>query len=290
MLIMDDGMEKAMNNQNQQHGNPLLISPKRLVLGMIFRVLYIVLLAACTAQEPVGRDLIHLPLPILTCQQENVEWNGLVAGESTRQQVLDVLGQPDKDQIVQRVNIKIQMYAYDVNSPFLQTFPNVKHRIYFRSDDVIDWMEIVVADTDEAWHPIWEYGDNLGYEIDLAYFNNNSEYGFIDVESLPEKIYVWSECGVALNAFPQCTGDLQLYLQCEPVYEQNPDRAFSRRQFTQGVVPTVLAEPNPNDIVMIKYLFPPTTYDGFGTYYGDLIPFDTWYYYWYPDLPMVDPI
>jgi len=260
---------------------------RRFTIAIVLLVFILAFAAAVryALQSSIGRDVTQLPLPTLTCKDQSIAWHGLVAGRSTRQEVLHQLGDPDEDQIVQRLDIKAQMYAYDVDSPLLLQFPEVKHRIYFRNDDVIDWMEIIVADTDGTWHPIRDFAERVGYDFDLAYSNNNAEYGFIDVQGLPEKIYVWSECGIVLNAFPHCIEDPIKILDCKSGYEQEIDTMFTRRQFLEGIVPSVLRKPNGNDIVMTKFLFPPTTYQGFGTYYGKVIPFDTWYYYWYPDMP-----
>jgi hypothetical protein len=111
---------------------------------------------------------------------------------------------------------------------------------------------------------------------------NNNYRGSPQYDILGESdyVYVWSECGLALIVYEGC------YIEsgqprCRSLEDYfNPQVPISGSLNLRYPNPFPGLEPLPNasvnDIVLMKFIFPPTSYDGFKRYYMRAIPFGLW--------------
>jgi hypothetical protein len=125
-----------------------------------------------------------------------LDWRGITPGESTRQDVINALGTPDHVGTKQFGDSRVSFYEHKVEGGVIAEF--ARDRVFFRSDEVVAWLEVVVADRDGTFHTVQEMIDQLGEVLDVVYWNNNynpSSRQF-DVLAGPDQLYVWSECGL----------------------------------------------------------------------------------------------
>lgn len=234
-----------------------------------------VLITSCT----FARKASILPTPETSCSV-NIDWRGIKPGKSTREEVLETLGVPDHEGAQSVANQRVSFYAYSVEGGVVARF--AQDRVYFRSDGVVDWIEVVVADRDGGFHPIQEMIDELGAMLDTGYVNNNyrpSTTPQFDVLAGPDQVYVWSECGVAVHMFTHCfvlgSDDLHCALPNEVNQSEEDEMisvTFRHPEAIDSLKPIVTA----NNAMLMKFLFPPTSYKGFTTFYKNKIPFGMW--------------
>lgn len=235
-----------------------------------------ILLAACVSSPAQ----VMLPTPEAPCQA-TFAWQGIVPGKSTQQDVIDALGPPLEKGAERFDQHTTPFYAYRISGGTATQF--VQDRIFFRSDGVVDWLEVVVADRDGEFHSIRSMLDKLGNNLDAIYWNNNYRHysGQFDVLAGPDQVWVWSECGVALNT----TGDCNSSNKAEPLCSEAGN---SMEPMTHTSTTLTLRYPNrlpeafqvkdpsvDNDVLMM-FLFPSTSYKGFTEYYMQKIPFELW--------------
>jgi hypothetical protein len=128
---------------------------------------------------------VKLEAPESTCQTTPVPWQGLVPGQSTKTDMITALGQPIQ---TTRVNRRESIFVYP---------PTMRHgfgNVILLRDDVVDWVDVWVADLDGSFHTLAEFVQVYGNTLDRVYENRLG-----DVIG-PGQVYVWSECGVALIA------------------------------------------------------------------------------------------
>ncbi len=216
-----------------------------------------------------------LPRSQITCNID-ASWRGISPGQSSRREVIDILGKPQEMGIKRRGDKYYYNFTYAVNEGIIAEY--AKDRIFFRLDGIVAWMEIVVGDRNGSYSKLSDFTAELGTTLDTIYGNNNydpSGYQY-DVLGGPDQLYIWSECGLVLAALPNCSllenGDVK----CD--YPNNiGTNPFTLRQPTPYNVN--VQPPNLNGIVLMKFLFPPTTYEGFVDYYMYKIPFSLWVEY-----------
>ena len=143
----------------------------------------------------------QIPHPERQCST-TVDWQELIPGQSTTKDVIRILGNPSKKGRIKFEDKRISYYAYDVDGGVIADY--AQNRIFFTKDGVIDWMEIIEADSTDRVETVFDVVSLLGNELDVVFSNNNYRPGgiYYDVFDGPTNIYVWSECGVALEALP----------------------------------------------------------------------------------------
>ncbi len=153
-----------------------------------------------------------------------------------------------------------------------------KHRIFFTKDGVIDWMEIIEADRTDKVETAFDFVSLLGSELDVVYSNNNFKPGkyYYDVISGLTDIYVWSECGVAIEAL--LSSEASYFGNVETGCEKGTASPQMCSLYFRHRYPPLDAYPHydVNSIVFMKFYFRPTSYQGFADYYMYKIPFRTW--------------
>ena len=158
-------------------------------------------------------------------------------------------------------------YAYMVREGEVAKY--LQNRIYFRADGVVDWIEVVVGDADSSYHLISETAAHFGNILDTIYINSNyspkTAPGTVQMDEILgfDQFYVWSECGLALDAVPVKAAPDTIKLTTR---DPNPQDGYG----TIGLLP------NKNSIVLIRVLFNPTTYKGFEDYYQYIIARMEW--------------
>jgi hypothetical protein len=211
--------------------------------------------------------VVDLPQPEQVCAK-SIDWRGIKPGVSTKQDVVNLLGEPE-DQGFKRMTAtsganSFPFYTYKVDGGEIPGF--VKNRIFFRADGVVDWIEVIVGDQDGSYHKVSEIAAELGNTLDAFYINSDIgvyvEPGkWFETHRGPDYFYIWSACGVAIDALPINPIDNALTIR----YPNEP----------RGEVET---SPNANSVILIKFLFIPTSYQGFKDYYLNKTP----YQYAYP--------
>jgi hypothetical protein len=186
-----------------------------------------------------------------------------VPGESTRRDVVRILGKPSRkgtERYVdgRDVDGRVSCYAYDIEDGAMVGL--AEDRVFFGRDGVVAWIEATVADRDGQTHTIEEITDQLGTTLDQVYLNNNyrlpDQY---DVHSGPDDVYVWAGCGLAVTAVSPA------------VDEPSNDRGLMVRHpmstdFLQPIRPSLDAE------IMFEFYFPQTSFAGFEEFYRYWVP------------------
>jgi hypothetical protein len=213
------------------------------------------LLVACSSPIPPSSAL---PAPDFACQQ-SLDWRGIVPGESTRRDVVRILGKPARKGRERYVDGRVSFYAYRVEDGAMAGL--AEDRVFFGRDGVVAWIEVSVADRDGQIHTIDEITEQLGTTLDQVYVNNDyrlpNQY---DAHAGPDNIYVWAECGLAVGA-----GLLE-----------RVDQPSTTSLVIRHPVPAEdLFTPTPRmeDMVFFKFFFPPTSWTGFEEFYKDKVPF-----------------
>ena len=107
------------------------------------------LLAVASCTSPGGR-VVDLEQPENTCLAEPVSWQGIVPGQSTRQDVIEILGQPSQRGHSSQ-GVKVFVYP-----PIMKLASSYGNMIGFRDDDIVDWVDIWVLDSDGQFHTVAE--------------------------------------------------------------------------------------------------------------------------------------
>lgn len=233
------------------------------------------LTTACVAPSPNN----PVPAPSATCPA-TPSWHGIKPGHSTRREVVEALGNPPRRDSERFGNHSIPFYAYAVKDGVIAGL--VEDRIFFGPDGVVDWMEIVVADRDGQFHSVRETVARQGSILDTVYMNNNYRPGSgqPDIHAGPDQLYVWSECGLVLDALPGCSPSQLGGLKC--VSGENLMRSTaspSASMTLRRASPYHLAEGpflDVDGIVLMEIMFRPISYAGFEDAYMYKIPFGLW--------------
>lgn len=225
------------------------------------------------------QDASYLPTPDSKCNAE-LSWNGLIPGKSTREDVERVLGTPIEKGKLKFQDRNISYYAYKVNGGEISAY--ARDRIFFRSNGLIDWMEIIEADRNGQFEAVFDTVVQLGNKVDTVYSNNNYRplVTFGDVMGGPDQIYVWSACGLALDALPSSyspsfQADRQ---ECKPANSSDTISDICNL-VPQHPNPSYMGgQPGPdiNAVVLMKFYFQPTSYKAFTETYMYRIPYGLW--------------
>lgn len=219
-----------------------------------------------------------LPPPQTACNTD-ASWRGIQPGKSSRQDVVDILGQPQETGMKGSGATIYSYFTYTVDGGVIAEYAT--DRIFFHLDGVVAWMEIVAGDRNGSYGNISDLTVELGTTLDTIFMNNNYDprKNQIDVLGGPDQLYIWSECGLALDVLPYCSisenGDVKCSFDAHPGNNPTGANIFSLRYpnpYNAGGEPP----PNEKSIVLMKFLFPPTTYETFVDYYMYKIPFGLW--------------
>jgi hypothetical protein len=208
-----------------------------------------------------------LPPPVTSCPVV-LNWQNIKPGVSTSREVVDILGNPiEKGEIKFNNDQRSAYFAYMVRGGEISEY--AKHRVFFRPDGVVDWIEAIVADSDGTDHTVREWTEQVGTTLDTVYFNNNLDWFAevqYDFQSGPDQALVWSECGLLLLAI-----------------WSPPDLAEQSTTSTQVLTlrfPNAFANTQPiidlTGVVMMVFLFQPTTFDEFMKHYVYRVPYGLW--------------
>jgi hypothetical protein len=226
---------------------------------------------------PTGIQATSLPRPENTCQAPAV-WHGLAPGVSTKEDTVRTLGEPVSEGQGEYKEGQILYYAYPIDGGEVARY--AQNRIFFTQSGVVDWMEIVEADRAGQFQSLIDIIAQFGNTLDIVYLNNNSyQSSQFDVLAGPDQIYVWSECGVAIDALRTAysssiqTNDLECppntAVTLAPICSLNLRRP---RPYDNGGDPG----PDVNSIILMNFYFQPTSYKGFQDFYANKIPFGIW--------------
>jgi hypothetical protein len=229
----------------------------------IFLVVVTAILVACS-RNAIKNTAIEPPET--ACQMEPPSWQGIVPGQSNKADVVEILGQPVEEMQLGEAHV----FTYP---PILELASSYGNMIGFRKDDVVDWVDMWVLDSDGEFHTVAEIAHSYGTTLDRVYVN-----GSFDLFG-PDQVYVWSECGVAVTAVPDSVvkrSDNETLLLAKSV-----DFDVSQLTFRHPVHPQASVQPRPDvqQIVSRQFLFEPTSFASFEAVYADKIPYlDKQYY------------
>lgn len=248
-----------------------------MVMSKVFRKTFFLLIiiainsAACANRQTT----IHLPPPDSKCKVE-LDWHGLKPGQSTRQDVEEALGMPFEKGILRSDDRNISYYAYKVEGGEISKY--AFDRIFFRPDGLIDWMEIIEADRNGNFHTVFDIAKLLGNKIDTIYSNNNyrPQNNFPDVLAGPDRIYVWSECGLVLDALPSTYSQAFQAGKTECKSDNNEELCNLVPQYPSPYNVGRNPQPDINSVILMKFYFQPTSYEGFTQHYIYKIPYGLW--------------
>lgn len=251
---------------------------KSLLVKTIVFFCILLFFSACVKEK----DIISLPTPIDNCNIKP-DWHGLIPGQSTREDVINVLGMPAEKGKLKFEDRRISYYAYSVNNGEISKY--AMDRIFFRPDGLIDWMEIVQADRNGRFEAVFDTAEQVGNNIDTVYSNNNyrpiSTSEFRDTKGWPDQIYVWAGCGLAIDALPSAYSPLLQVENSECQINEGGNNVTLDKcnLISKYPSPTFFGGergPDPNSIVLMKFYFQPTSYKGFTTYYMYKLPYGLW--------------
>ena len=140
-------------------------------------------------------------------------------------------------------------------------------------------MEVIQADRDGNFQPLTDMVAEFGNTLDRVYLNNDFSPRKTDIVSGLDEIYLWSECGAAIDA---------LRIAYKPTLQVNDTKC--QKNGTNNIFPEICnlqprhisydngGDPGPdvNSIVLMKFYFRPTSYKGFQDFYQYKIPFGIW--------------
>lgn len=219
----------------------------------------------------VLRD-VELGPPESTCPAAFASWAGIVPGKSTKADVVNVLGEPawwERSIDGEKVFVYPPVVAVSVDS--------YGNNIAFRDDDVVDWIDVWVLDSDGKFHAVIEFVQLYGVSLDRVYLNGRGDV------SGPDHVYVWSQCGIAITAVHKSQGETQQEDQVLPSVEAAEVDSY-QLDLRHPVHPWASAQPRPDvrQIVVRKFLFQPTDFSSFEQFYAHNVPYllDSQYYNW----------
>ncbi len=245
-------------------------------------IILLLLLSACTARVTTP------PEPEEECPLGVLSWNGLQPGVSTKEDVLAALGEPDEQGWQSYVYIarpeasiwyfkyakeKIEYFAYFVDDGKISEYLDMDY-VYFYPDDRVYWMSIVVGDRDGKFQTIQELAGDMWPQVDAIstnYSKNNRLRPLPDAFMGESEVWEWDRCGLFLESYPFIEKDSNDESQCYLVTDSDSisgdiDIPKNYVAYSGGCYQ------NPESIVLVQYLFPPTTYEGVDYYYYNKLP------------------
>jgi outer membrane protein assembly factor BamE (lipoprotein component of BamABCDE complex) len=250
-----------------KHNNPF--HSQKLFQLSICMFCICILLASC---KPQKLDYQYPPSNA-TCPTD-FSWINLKPGESTQDDVIRVLGRPASTGKTKYASGEtVPYFAYKVSGSIS---PYAQHRIYFDTNKKIYWIEVIVGDQDGQFHTVEETANLVGRELDTVYDNNNldpfvqSQY---DILAGPDTVLVWSECGLAILALPGVVREENGKLSKDPISKDSSN--ILKLRFP-NVFSSEIPVSNLHAIVLLEYIFEPTTFENFMETYSYKIPFGLW--------------
>jgi hypothetical protein len=237
-------------------------------------VLLLVILSGCSSLN----NSQTLPTPSAECAVLP-DWKGIFPGKTTREEVVQLLKRPAKFGIENHKGQMVTYFAYPIESGTVKNY--FMDKIFFDARGVVDWMEIAAVDRDENVLEVSEISQQLGDKLDTIYANTNYNpaYKQYDVIGGPDQVYVWANCGVALLAIPYChlqKGTNQIscddYDTAEDQGDKNKLTPLESPPFYEGGE----RENNKNALIVMKIMYPPTSYGGYKENYMFKIPYVGW--------------
>ena len=201
-------------------------------------------------------------------------WKGVVPGLSSREDVDRLLGTPLRQDGWLHQNTIFPFYEYGVHRNVGGIRSDLMDQVFFRADTV-DWIEVVQDDSDGKVWRVKDVVSQLGPDVDVTYRNTNAgKWGDfqIDVLAGPTDVYVWAECGVALITMKEHDSprsDITMRARFDRARHLANAPDVSDDEWHTSHSPP----PNANDRIVMRFLFPPTTYTGFVALYESKVPF-----------------
>ncbi len=222
------------------------------------------LLSACScAFCTVGGS--KLEPPEIACQETPVSWQGIIPGQSTTTDVIETLGEP-----VQGRDTRVFLYPPIV---FLADGSSYGNTIAFNGAGIVDWIDVWVLDSDGEFHTVEKMARIYGTTLDRVYMNGRLGL------SGPDQVYVWSHCGIAVTAVSEeaVKHSEDEILPLAEAVEANQYQLNLRHPVhpQDSVQPTV----DVRQIVVLEFIFQPTSYASFVEFYAKEIPFMATYFH-----------
>lgn len=232
---------------------------------VVFGSVLLILLVVLTGCRPgMSSGSARLAAPESTCKAPPASWQGIIPGQSTKADVINILGRPSVEEK--------GLAGWGENSflyPPIKTVPGASYgnRIVFRSDGIVDWIDVWVSNADGKFHTVAEAAHQYGSTLDIVYVG-----GVFDSFG-PEQVYVWSECGIAITAvqkgFVKRSDDEVLPL-AELIKMDSDQLSFRHPVHPEA---SIQPRPNPQEIIIRKFIFQPTDFASFYELYADQIPY-----------------
>lgn len=222
-----------------------------------------------TSCEPKKLDY-QFPATGKKCPIE-IEWMGLQPGKSSQEDVLRIFGEPEsKGKTTFYSGESIPYFAYKASGD-VSSF--ARHRIFFSPNKKVYWIEAIVGDRDGRFHTVDETVDLLGNKLDTIYDNNTldpfAEYQ-IDILSGPDTVLVWSECGMVLLALPSVVIGENGKLLHKPISKESGNILSLTYP---NVMPSRIPVSDLNAVVLMEFIFEPTTFENFMEVFSYKIPY-----------------
>lgn len=229
---------------------------KNTLVGVIF-----FMLVNCSL--PFSLSQPKLAKPEISCQMP-ASWKNIIPGQSTRDDVKETLGEPQEE--VYSARLKRNFFLYPpVREAFGQTYGN---QIVFRSDGIVDWLDVWVSNIDGEFHNVAEYVEQYGTTLDRVYMNGS----LVTRVFGPDHIYVWSNCGVALTVVHD---SWIKYSEEEVIVLAKPAMITDEQLDFRHPVPkqdTIQPQADVGYIVIRQFIFSPTDFASFYEVYSPFIP------------------
>lgn len=211
-------------------------------------------------------ECLELATPEGACKASLASWKGLVPGQSTKEDVERVSGQP-----IKKVNLRESNRFYYLYPPVIARLEtSYGNKVVFRQDGVVDWIDVWVSNTDGKFHTVAEIAQKYGCVLDRVYLMEDlPEYSVVG----PAQVYVWADCGIAITAVPGSFVGLsadEVPPRAESAGAESCTWTVRHPVHSQA---TLQPRPSVEDIVIRKFMFQPTSFASFQEFYVDWIPF-----------------
>jgi hypothetical protein len=232
------------------------------VFSSVVLILLVMVVAGC--QRSTSSSGAKLAAPENACKAPPASWQGIIPGQSTKADVINTLGQPSVKE-ESWVKWRKDSFIY----PPIKTLPGASYgdRIVFRNDGIVDWIDVWVSNVDGEFHTVAEDAQQYGCTLDRVYVGQVFDF------SGPEQVYVWSECGIALTAVQAglVKQSADEVLPLAELIEMDSDQLSFRHPVHPQA--SIQPRPNPQEIIIRKFIFQPTDFASFQKLYADQIPY-----------------
>jgi hypothetical protein len=198
-------------------------------------------------------------------QRITPSWQEITPGQTTKEQVLALLGEPD------------EIGEWDGETYFDYGVPDSRlasHKIFFRKQIfggmIVSWMDVAKGINRKNPYYIYQALREYGF-LDTATRRNFQDYGHL------ETLYVWSERGIALMATPPeiLRMDTPEALSILELHSLRVERGQIMQRYVIEDNSGYINYSSPYDVVMRVIIFPPMEFDEFWSTYRYKIHYDT---------------